>query len=170
MLPTFDFLVPDSYSHPICPTNIELGNVSLSQAPRKHLPNAKLFFYTSTNKKGQIQKIFERLGLLSLSQKMQHVRVKSYLILASAAALLSVFWNKARIRLFTSAAENSAARGPFPSAHLHRRERSLFNQTAQKCHIKTSLLSTCYSSKSEGKRNPVSSLLAACNLSPELFS
>ena len=42
----------------------------------------------------------------------------SYLILARAAALLSVFWNKARIKAFTSVEENAAARGPFPSAHL----------------------------------------------------
>lgn len=42
----------------------------------------------------------------------------SYLILARAAALLSVFWNKARIKAFTSLEENAAAKGPFPSAHL----------------------------------------------------
>lgn len=39
-------------------------------------------------------------------------------ILVRAAARLSVFLNKARIRLFISLQENSTARGPFPSAHL----------------------------------------------------
>jgi len=43
-----------------------------------------------------------------------------YLILVSAAALLSVFWNKARIRFFTSEPENSSASGPLASAHLRR--------------------------------------------------
>lgn len=43
-----------------------------------------------------------------------------YLILVRATALLSVFWNKARMRLFISELENSNARGPLPSAHLWR--------------------------------------------------
>ena len=43
-----------------------------------------------------------------------------YLILARAKARRSVFWNKARTRLFISGPENSMARGPFPSAHLQR--------------------------------------------------
>lgn len=43
-----------------------------------------------------------------------------YLILVRATALLSVFWNKARIRFFTSELENSSASGPLPSAHLWR--------------------------------------------------
>lgn len=43
-----------------------------------------------------------------------------YLILVRATALLSVFWNKARIRFFTSELENSNASGPLPSAHLRR--------------------------------------------------
>lgn len=46
-----------------------------------------------------------------------------YLILAKAAALLSVFWNKARTRFFTSELENSKASGPLLSAHLWRRIR-----------------------------------------------
>lgn len=43
-------------------------------------------------------------------------------ILVRAAARLSVFLNKARIRLFISLQENSTARGPFPSAHLKKKE------------------------------------------------
>lgn len=43
-----------------------------------------------------------------------------YLILVRATALLSVFWNKARIRFFTSELENSNASGPLLSAHLWR--------------------------------------------------
>lgn len=125
--PPLIFLVPDSQSHSLRPTNTELGNVSSpSVKPPESAYLMLSFFYTSTNKKGPIQKIIERLSLLFLCQKMQHVGSKqSYLILASAAALLSVFWNKARIRLFTSAAENSAARGPFPSAHLCGKKKSL---------------------------------------------
>lgn len=42
----------------------------------------------------------------------------AHLILASARARRSVFWNKARTRLLISVAENSDASGPFPSAHL----------------------------------------------------
>lgn len=43
-----------------------------------------------------------------------------YLTLVIARALLSVFWNKARIKLFTSVLVNSNARGPLLSAHLRR--------------------------------------------------
>ena len=46
----------------------------------------------------------------------------SYLILARVAALLSVFWNKARIKAFTSLEENAVAKGPFPSAHLQNKK------------------------------------------------
>lgn len=52
-------------------------------------------------------------------------RRESYLILARAAALLSVFWNKARIKAFTSLEENAVARGPFPSAHLQNKTSSI---------------------------------------------
>lgn len=63
-----------------------------------------------------------------LRKKVQHSLLGAlvacpivYLILVKAAALLSVFWNRARIRLFTSELENSTASGPFPSAHLWKR-------------------------------------------------
>lgn len=49
-------------------------------------------------------------------------RGRCYLMLAKAAALRSVFWNKARMRVFTSLGENSAARGPLLPAHLRRRK------------------------------------------------
>lgn len=47
-----------------------------------------------------------------------------YLILVRATALLSVFWNKARIRFLISELENSIASGPLPSAHLERGKKS----------------------------------------------
>lgn len=120
VLPTSGSLFSDSQNHPLCPAEwASKFFSSLSQASRKHTPNAKLFVVQY--KKDQIQKIKILRSFLPY-QKMQHVGANSYLILASAAALLSVFWNKARIRLFTSAGENSAARGPFPSAHLQGRK------------------------------------------------
>lgn len=62
----FPVPVKATKSHPICPTNMETGKIR-SSSP---MPG---FFYTSTNKKSQIQKIFERLGLLLLYQNIQHV-------------------------------------------------------------------------------------------------
>lgn len=62
----FPVPVKATKSHPICPTNMETGKIG-SSSP---MPG---FFYTSTNKKSQIQKIFERLGLLLLYQNIQRV-------------------------------------------------------------------------------------------------
>lgn len=170
MLPTFDFSGPrltEPFSLPYKHWARKCF-FSLSQASRKRLPNAKLF-YTSTNKKGPIQKIFERLSLLFLCQKMQHVENKQLLNFGQCCCSpFCVLEQGSDQTLHFSCGEFSCKR-PLPICPPVW-ERNIFNQTAKKCHVKTSLLSTCYSSKSEGKTNPVSSLLAVCNLSPELFS
>lgn len=60
---------------------------------------------------------------------------ENYLILARAAALLSVFWNKARIKAFTSLEENAVARGPFPSAHLQKKTGSISYYVSTKARL-----------------------------------
>lgn len=63
---------------------------------------------------------------MDVNKGVNHIFLKGkksssiYLILVRATALLSVFWNKARIRFFTSELENSNASGPLPSTHLGR--------------------------------------------------
>jgi hypothetical protein len=65
---------------------------------------------------------------------------RSYLILARAAALLSVFWNKARIKALTSLEGNAVARGPFPSAHLQNKTGSISYYVWEKPYLKLSYL------------------------------
>ena len=77
----------------------------------------------------------------------------SHLILARAAARLSLFWNRARINCLTSLAVNSSASGPLPSA-----QRSAMSTSLASSNIWSSCrrfhLATCF--MAEARATPAS--------------